>query len=378
VAAAEGVVVVALTPSRLVRLLVAAVAVQCLLAAAVGVTGAAGALGGRGRAVDLLATSGLAWVVVLAAVAVLVGRRVRDLDRQLTAQGAHLEEATAPRRRLAGIVHRTERLLADPDQPSVALQPIVDAATGRWVAVEALARFPDGRRPDLWIAEAHEAGIGTALERRVLQRALALLPQLPADVELSVNASPGLVLDPAFARLVVDSGQAAGRLVVEITEHASVTQYEDIRAALLPLRERGVRLAVDDTGAGYSSFAHVLRLRPDVIKMDRSLLADIDHDAARRAFVTAVVLMALELGARVTAEGVETVAELETLATLGVDTVQGFLLARPSDDPAVWARWARRDWRTHVGSVAPTVAGSLALLPASEPLDATYGGRQAD
>ena len=124
---------------------------------------------------------------------------------------------------------------------------------------------------------------------------------------------------------------------------------------------------MDDTGAGYASFAHVLRLRPDVIKLDRSLLADIDHDAARRAFVTAVVLMALELGARVTAEGVETAAELDTLAALGVDTVQGFLLARPSTDPAVWARWAGRDW---LGAHGAGLRGQ-----ASGHVDLTYGGR---
>ena len=81
-----------------------------------------------------------------------------------------------------------------------------------------------------------------------------------------------------------------------------------------------------------------------MIKLDRSLLADIDHDAARRAFVTAMVLMALELDAEVTAEGVETAAELDTLRSLGVDTVQGYLLARPSTDPAEWAAWATRDW----------------------------------
>src|SRR5205085_6335463 len=102
--------------------------------------------------------------------------------------------------------------------------------------------FPDGVRPDRWIGDAHEAGVGTGLEVRVLERAVGLLPSLPPGVELSVNASPALVLDPRFGQVIERSGAAAGRLVVEITEHASVSHYEDIRAALLPLRERGVRL----------------------------------------------------------------------------------------------------------------------------------------
>ena len=117
-------------------------------------------------------------------------------------------------------------------------------------------------------------------------------------MSLSVNASPAMVLDRGLVELMDGvRWQRATGWSSEITEHAAVSGYEDIRAALLPHRERGLKLAVDDTGAGYASFAHVLRLRPDIIKLDRSLLADIDHDAARRAFVTAIVLMALELDA---------------------------------------------------------------------------------
>ena len=176
-----------------------------------------------------------------------------------------------------------------------------------------------------------------------------------------------MVLDHGLVELLDASGVARDRLVAEVTEHAAVSGYEDIRAALLPHRELGLKLAVDDTGAGYSSFAHVLRLRPDIIKLDRSLLADIDHDAARRAFVTAIVLMALELDATVTAEGVETAAELDTLRSLGVDTVQGYLLARPSSDPRVWTRWAERDWLAHMG-----VTGRAAADPGVTNL--IYGG----
>ena len=90
-----------------------------------------------------------------------------------------------------------------------------------------------------------------------------------------------------------------------------------------------------------------------MIKLDRSLLTDIAHDAARRAFVTAIILLALELDAAVTAEGVETTTELDVLRSLGVDTVQGYLLARPSAEPSAWTAWARRDWPAHAGLVPP-------------------------
>jgi EAL domain-containing protein (putative c-di-GMP-specific phosphodiesterase class I) len=209
-----------------------------------------------------------------------------------------------------------------------------------------------------------------SLELLAVRRAVQSLRRLPEGVRLSVNASPALVLDPAFDE-VLRGCDALDRLTVEITEHAAVSGYEDIRVALAPHRRRGLQLAVDDTGAGYASFAHVLRLRPDVIKLDRSLLADIDHDAAARAFVTAVVLMALELGAEVTAEGVETPAELDTLRTLGVDAVQGYLLARPSTEQAVWSTWATRDWSAHPSAWSAAPSAGVDLRPSMR--DATYG-----
>lgn len=340
----EGVGTVAVSSSRLVRILVGVVAAECAIALVARSAGLWQVSAGEARPSDYLAAAGLLWVAVLALVALLVARRVDELGRRVLVQDQHLAAAEAAGRRLAAIVARTDRVLAAPESLRVALQPIVDLSTGTWVAVEALARFPDDAAPETWFADAHEAGVGVALELLAVESALATMPLLPPGLRLSVNASPALILDAGFAELLERCGPDRERLVVEITEHAAVSRYEDIHAALLPHRQRGLGLAVDDTGAGYASFAHVLRLRPDVIKLDRSLLADIDHDAARRAFVTAIVLMALELAASVTAEGVETPAELDTVRSLGVDAVQGFLLARPSVAPASWATWADRDW----------------------------------
>ena len=101
----------------------------------------------------------------------------------------------------------------------------------------------------------------------------------------------------------------------------------------------GVRLAVDDAGAGFASFRHILRLCPEYIKLDRTLIENIAEDPARRALAAAVVLFALEMGSAVVAEGVETLAELRTAQTLGIDAAQGFLLGRPTDDWNTWAEW---------------------------------------
>jgi EAL domain-containing protein (putative c-di-GMP-specific phosphodiesterase class I) len=142
---------------------------------------------------------------------------------------------------------------------------------------------------------------------------------------------------------------------LEITEHAAVTEYDDIMDALLVLRERGVQLAVDDMGAGYASFSHVLKLRPDDIKLDRSMIVNIAADPAKRAFVTAIVLLALELDATLTAEGVETPEELATVESLGVDHAQGFHLGRPDILASTWRSWSGRRWMAPLFIPAPAV-----------------------
>ncbi|MDP9101815.1 MAG: EAL domain-containing protein [Actinomycetota bacterium] len=225
----------------------------------------------------------------------------------------------------------------------VALQPIVNLYDGRLAGAEALARFADGRSPDTWFTEARDAGQSVSLDLLTFRLALATLPALPPGAYLSVNATPELIADPALAALL-GPGFAVDRIVLEVTEHVAIASYEAITAALAPLKERGMRIAVDDAGAGYASFNHVLQLRPDIIKIDRSLIAKVTSDPARRSLVTAFVLLALDLDATVIAEGVETPSELETVASLGVDWVQGYLLGRPTTDAADWEGWPARDW----------------------------------
>jgi EAL domain-containing protein (putative c-di-GMP-specific phosphodiesterase class I) len=238
----------------------------------------------------------------------------------------------------------------------IALQPIASLFTGRLTGAEALARFPDGRGPDVWFREAREAGLSAALDTLTFTAAVAHFSALPETCYLSVNASPALLLDPPFRSWLLAGDLPLDRLVIEITEHVMIVDYPALNTALAPLRQRGVRLAVDDTGAGYASLNHVLQLRPDIIKIDRSLTAELSGDRARRSLVTALVLLALDIGATVTGEGVETPAELATLLDLGVDAAQGYLIARPTTDPTDWYTWPDRNWGVSDRSELPRPA----------------------
>jgi PAS domain S-box-containing protein len=265
----------------------------------------------------------------------------------------------AVQRSLAAARDRLTAALATADL-DIALQPIASLATGRLVGVEALARFRDGRGPDAWFTEARETGQALALDKTAFLAALDTIDHLPPDCYLSVNASPEVLTDPHFVQTLADSQVPMERLVVEITEHVMIDRYDHIRAALLPLRERGLRLAIDDTGAGYASFRHVLQLHPDIIKVDRSLVADLATDPARRALISALVLLARELDASVTGEGVETATELTALAALGVDAAQGWLLARPTIDRDRWAAWQQETWPHAVQRLADLTRATIA------------------
>ena len=119
------------------------------------------------------------------------------------------------------------------------------------------------------------------------------------------------------------------RIVAELTEHTRVDDYRGLLDALAPLRRQGLRIAVDDAGAGYAGLRHVLRLEPDLIKLDLELIRDIHTDPAKRALVT----FAADTSAILVAEGIETADELATLRALGVPYGQGYHLARPGPLP---------------------------------------------
>jgi EAL domain-containing protein (putative c-di-GMP-specific phosphodiesterase class I) len=224
---------------------------------------------------------------------------------------------------------RIERLLTD-DTLTMVFQPIVNLATGEMVGMESLARFDTEPRrgPDVWFAEAAAVGLGAQLELAAIRAAVRELPHLPDGTYLSVNVSP-----PVAQSLLLPDTLPVGvaeRLVLEITEHTSVGDYPSLVGALAPLRASGIRLAVDDAGAGYASLRHILRLEPEIIKLDIDLTRDVDSDPVRRALAQALVTFAADIGATVVAEGIETEAELRTLRDIGVTCGQGYHLGRPA------------------------------------------------
>lgn len=203
-------------------------------------------------------------------------------------------------------------------------QPIVDVSTGEVYAVEALARFVDGTSPADRFAEAARVGLLLELEQLALRTALAASSALPTGMTLAVNLSAGAILDPRTEGLLRSAGRP---VVVEVTENEPVEDYDRVTAALRRIPD--ARLAVDDTGSGYSSLSHVLRLEPSIIKLDRSWVAGLDRDRPRQVLAQGMQRLAAELGSTVVAEGVEHTHELAALRELGVRYVQGFLLARP-------------------------------------------------
>jgi EAL domain-containing protein (putative c-di-GMP-specific phosphodiesterase class I) len=221
------------------------------------------------------------------------------------------------------------RTVIERNQLSIVYQPIWDLAGKRPIGFECLSRFSasPSRSPDQWFNEAFEAKLGIELELTAIRTAQSALSSLPAGIYLAVNASPGTILSGELLDML--DGMPAERIVLEITEHAHVDDYDELRRALRPLRVRGVRLAVDDAGAGYSSLQHILQLTPDLIKLDMSLTRNINIDPARRALASALVAFARDTGSRIIAEGVETESELAALGSIGVEKAQGYFLGRP-------------------------------------------------
>lgn len=233
------------------------------------------------------------------------------------------------------------------------LQPIVDLRTGRAVAAEGLTRFtlPSPAQPPVtspaattattrsaaqWFDDASRLGLGPALELATAASVLDLLDggQVPDHVALTVNLAPQTLLCPGLHELL--AGRTLPRIVVELTEHVPVLDYDRLAGTLRPYRDRGLRIAVDDAGAGYSSLRHVLALDPDLVKVDMALTRGADGDLARRALISSLVRFTATVGCVLVAEGVETEAELHALSGCGVTHAQGFLLGGPSARP----RWS--------------------------------------
>ncbi len=256
----------------------------------------------------------------------LDGTSVRTLGVLADLVGGHLAAGegvglAARRARVCSVLERRE--------VDVHVQPVVDMRTGTVVGHEALSRFPGADQgPATLFADAAAVGLGVQLELLAARATLDVAGRLPRGLPLAVNLSPQALLSPEVGAVLLDGARGTA-LTVEITEHDPIEDYGPVLAALEPLRAAGVRLSVDDAGAGYASLRHILRLRPDTIKLDIALVSGVDTDPARQAMTAAMVTFAAETGATLVAEGVETAVERDALLTRGVRLGQGHLFGRP-------------------------------------------------
>ncbi|MQA32313.1 EAL domain-containing protein [Modestobacter roseus] len=271
-------------------------------------------------------------------------------------------------------------VLADPAQPRLVFQPIVDLRRGVVAGYEALSRFDaaPGIGPDRWFAAADELGLGARLEGQVVAAALRAREELPAGRFLSVNVSPHLLTEPELADVLL-AAPDLGSLVLELTEHVPVDDHERLTGLLARLRAAGAAVALDDAGSGYSGLQQLALLRPQFVKLDRALVDHADRDEAKLALAELLGTYAGRLDAWLLVEGIERPEELAAFVRLGVPLAQGYLLARPAPgwpelDPAaaellqtMAGRSGQADTVAPLVETVPAVAvGDLAGDPAGE------------
>jgi EAL domain-containing protein (putative c-di-GMP-specific phosphodiesterase class I)/CheY-like chemotaxis protein len=302
------------------------------------------AAGDRASVVEMLEAGAVGYLIK----GVDPGRIVESIESAAAGQGTLSAEVTADvieelverrtgDRREAeqrrAIRERLERTLKDRGALRMVFQPIWELEHERVVAAEALARFrgPPEQGPDRWFAEATDAGLGVELELAAAQRAVDELANLPQSVDLSLNASPESAGSSRFLDLLARI--ESRRIIVEITEHARIDDYDELGTVLSELGALGIRIAVDDAGAGFASLRHILRLDPQFIKLDRTLTENIATDRSRQALAAGLISFADKTGATIVAEGIECHEEMDVLRGLGVAYGQGFFLARPAPLP---------------------------------------------
>lgn len=230
---------------------------------------------------------------------------------------------------LASLNRRLDRAL---EGLWMAYQPIVELSKQRPLAYEALLRTsaPEVKGPGDVLALAEKTGRLFDLGRAIRAAVASELPTLDGRVDAFVNLHPADLEDPELYQPGSPLTAFARRVVLEITERASVAHDEDLTTHIDALRALGYRVAVDDLGAGYAGLTTLARILPEFVKLDGALVRDIDSSGVNQMIVSAVLALSARMGLRVIAEAIETPQELAMLRELGVDLMQGYLFARPA------------------------------------------------
>jgi EAL domain-containing protein (putative c-di-GMP-specific phosphodiesterase class I)/putative methionine-R-sulfoxide reductase with GAF domain len=223
---------------------------------------------------------------------------------------------------------RIERVLRD-GSFSMVFQPVIHLSSGTLAGYEALARFEGDpqRAPDRWFAEAATVGLGEELELAAVSLALSYQGRFGRRAVIAINVGPAALASPRLVQLLerVDGS----RVVIELTEQGEDADHEELARVIDRVRATGARLTIDDTGSGLASLAHISKLGPEFIKLDREVTIGIDRDPVRRALASSLVSFAAETGPVVVAEGIERVEELRVVESLGISLGQGYYFGAP-------------------------------------------------
>ena len=264
-----------------------------------------------------------------------------------------------------------DRVLAEPARIKPAFQPVVDLERGVPIGYEMLARFDSeiDAPPPAWLAEADRRGVASRLEAALVETGLAALDWVPDNCFLAINVSPRALGSPELAAVLASRESLEG-VVIEVTEQVVVEDYIHFDYVLRSLRAAGAAIAVDDAGAGYASLQHIVALRPQFVKLDRWLVADLDKDEAKLAVIEALGTFSSRIDAWMVAEGIERPEEVAALQQLRVPLGQGFWLGRPAaamepvaadrQDEIRRGRPVRESEATLAGLVEPAPAATLA------------------
>jgi len=262
------------------------------------------------------------------------------LERQLyTALQEALADSASERDKDAK--RRLEQLkkIIEEEEIYTLFHPIVRLPEYEIIGYEALSRGPgqgEFERPDKLFKVAYESDLLIELERLCRKKALTAASSMKPEHMLFLNVEPDSVNDPelrqiAASTLLLDSSLTPDRIVLEITERSAIMAFSAFRSALEYFRALGFRIAIDDAGAGYATLQSIIELKPDFIKLDMSLIRDIDSDNVKQQLVRALKRFGQETGVSMIAEGIETKGELRTLLEMDIDLGQGFVFAYPSE-----------------------------------------------
>lgn len=234
-----------------------------------------------------------------------------------------------------------ERILREGGIHSV-YQPLFRLNNGSLFGYEALTRCPPGSSFDGPLAlfrYAEKEGCAFALDRIARETAVRSCPLLASHHKIFINVNSGIMKDPQFVsgqtrHWLAERGLAPEQVVFELTERSSIDDFEEAKKTLDHYRSQGYEIAIDDAGAGYSSLQAIVELRPDYIKLDRSLVQNADRDEMKKHMLRTFVRFAKRMQIRIVAEGIERSEELQLVRMMGIDFGQGYLIGRPSTQPA--------------------------------------------